>query len=516
MRNESNKSDLEQKAATSSAIRTVVKLDMKSYSILAQELEAKAKTALAVLDLHGEIADEIDNALSQVGSTRAQALINTAGDGGILGFETAEQAHAFTKHMIANRNQMNAQCGLVKDRRFFRFAITTGEVASSPIVGVDDAGDTIIRASRLEPEASLNGILIDHATYQKLPPEVQNTYAILPKRVEVKHGEQIQAYDWIAVDAEPRPENLLADLSKRLSDGSGMPVFAGAWCDALFEEFRSRKWLSLDKDEQPEKKRVAVVDLTVNAVTQRFRWIEAGAFSMGSPEKELDRQTNEGPQHRVRISQGFWFADTTCSQAFWLALVGGKNPAHFKNDLQNPVEQVSWNDVTGSFLSALNSALPDALEATLPSEAQWEYACRAGTDTPFSFGTNITPAQVNYNGNHPYADGAKGEYRKSTIPVKSLAANAWGLYQLHGNVLEWCRDGRREYPSTSEVLVDPEGPVVVTRAVRGGCWINDAWFARAAFRDAGTPESRDDLVGFRLLLRSREPSTRPARGARAV
>ncbi|TAN50525.1 MAG: formylglycine-generating enzyme family protein, partial [Methylococcaceae bacterium] len=116
---------------------------------------------------------------------------------------------------------------------------------------------------------------------------------------------------------------------------------------------------------------------------QRLRWIEPGVFWMGSPQDEPERDSNEGPRHRVTLTQGFWLADTACTQALWRTVMGN-NPSDFKDDEQCPVEQVSWNDVQ-DFLRKLEALLPGC-EAHLPSEAQWEYACRAGSDTPFSFG----------------------------------------------------------------------------------------------------------------------------------
>lgn len=266
-------------------------------------------------------------------------------------------------------------------------------------------------------------------------------------------------------------------------------------------------------------------DMCVDSVTQRFRWIEPGEFLMGSPENESDRGENEGPQHRVRISEGYWLGDTACTQAFWLAVMGGDNPSQFSDDLQNPVEQVSWDDVQ-AFLRKLQQKLPEGNEPALPTEAQWEYACRAGTISPFSPGENVTTAKANFNGDYLYADAAKGEYREKTVPVRSLAPSRWGLYEMHGNVDEWCADDLREYPqiAASGVVVDPVGPTEpgprtirgggswfgmagrrVSRVVRGGSWFDGAQYARSAYRYAYGRDYRYDRIGFRLSLRSKSP-----------
>ncbi len=267
------------------------------------------------------------------------------------------------------------------------------------------------------------------------------------------------------------------------------PLYACAWGD---DEFGLWVDFSLTASERSE------------SVTQRLRWIEAGNFKMGSPNKEPERLDHEGPQHEVTISQGFWLADTACTQALWLAVMGGENPSHFQDDLNQPVEQVSWHQVQ-TFLQRLQTMLPDC-QADLPSEAEWEYACRAGTNKPFSFGANITPQQVNYDGNHPYLGGEPGQYREKTVPVKSLPANPWGLYEMHGNVDEWCKDGQRSYDEQAQI--DPCGPMAgddLPRVIRGGSWFNGAGRARSAGRDADHPGLAFNVLGYRVCLRSIEP-----------
>ena len=236
------------------------------------------------------------------------------------------------------------------------------------------------------------------------------------------------------------------------------------------------------------------VEFVYKNVPQRMRWIEPGTFMMGSPEDEPERYDDEGPQHQVTISQGYWLFDTAVTQELWVAVVG-ENPSRFSEDIQNPVERVSWDDCR-EFLEKLNQELP-GLELELPSEAQWEYACRARTTTPFSFGENITPDQVNYDGDIPYNNGDKGEYREKTVAVKSLPPNPWGLYEMHGNVREWCLDGVRDY--SAEAVTDPLGSTEAgaLRVIRGGSWFGDARLCRSACRSWRDPGFRGDLLGFR-------------------
>ncbi|RJF85260.1 formylglycine-generating enzyme family protein [Azospirillum cavernae] len=233
-----------------------------------------------------------------------------------------------------------------------------------------------------------------------------------------------------------------------------------------------------------------------DSVTQRLRWIPPCRFLMGSPEDEPLRNDNEGPQHAVTLSRGYWLFDTACTQALWQAVMG-ENPSRLTGDDRRPVDSVSWNDVQG-FLTRLNAGRP-GLELSLPTEAQWEHACRAGTTTPFSFGVAITPEQVNYNGHYPYTDDAKGLFRKETVPVASLPPNAWGLYEMHGNVWEWCADGQRDYSAEAET--DPRGPesVGAKRVLRGGSWKDRARIARAACRYWNLPVDRFGNFGFRCV-----------------
>ncbi len=233
-------------------------------------------------------------------------------------------------------------------------------------------------------------------------------------------------------------------------------------------------------------------EFAVGGVIQRMRWIAPGSFLMGSPESEAGRDDDER-QHPVSLTQGYWLADTACTQALWQAGMGN-NPSRFKGD-DRPVEMVSWDDAQG-FIKKLNQAISD-LNIRLPTEAEWEYACRAGTQTPFWFGDNITPEQVNYDGNYPYPGGKKGQYRKQTVDVKDLPCNAWGLYQMHGNVWEWCQDWFGDY--SAEAVTDPSGPDSGGyRVLRGGSWDSLGRYVRSASRDWFTPADRYVSIGFRL------------------
>ncbi|MBL8398919.1 MAG: formylglycine-generating enzyme family protein [Candidatus Accumulibacter sp.] len=280
-----------------------------------------------------------------------------------------------------------------------------------------------------------------------------------------------------------RPPRRLPDP---VSEESGVPV-----SEATVDTPEKPPWASAVGSDEYGR----YAEITIDGVRQRFRWIEPGSFEMGSPASEPGCGSDE-VQHTVTLSRGFWLADTACSQAFWQA-VTRSNPSDFKEVPRNPVENVSWNDAQ-SFVAELNRHLP-GLQARLPSEAEWEYACRAGTTTPFSFGGNIWPEQVNYDGNRPYASGKKGRYRARTVPVGSLPPNAWGLYEMHGNVSEWCADWYGSYPMGAQT--DPRGPQTgVYRVLRGGSWFYYGRYVRSAYRSRYVPGERSDGSGFRLAL----------------
>ena len=276
-------------------------------------------------------------------------------------------------------------------------------------------------------------------------------------------------------------------------------------------------------------------------------WIPGGELVMGSPPDELERCDSEGPQHRVRLA-GFWLGQTPITQAQWRAVArlvpplgerwqrqlpanpstfqpeGEKNasygrfallPAESNTD-QRPVEQVSWHEAM-EFCRRVETFLPDGsgLHCTLPSEAQWEYACRAGESTPFACGETITPELANYDANYTYADGPKGEYREQTMPVGMFPANAWGLHDMHGNVWEWCLDHWHENydeapfdgrawinPDTRDSDAEEEQP----RLLRGGSWYYFPGFCRSAARYLYQPVLASLNVGFRVVCLPQDPS----------
>jgi formylglycine-generating enzyme required for sulfatase activity len=248
-----------------------------------------------------------------------------------------------------------------------------------------------------------------------------------------------------------------------------------------------------------------------------FVRIEGGTFTMGSPSNEPQRFSDE-VQHRVTVS-AFYMGKYEVTQAEYEAVMG-TNPSNFKGS-NLPVECVSWYDVieycnrlsqneglTPAYTIDKNRSDPNnkgeddtirwmvmwnqnANGYRLPTEAEWEYACRAGTTTPFSTGNNITTSNANYDGNYPYNNNYKGTFREKTTPVGSFAPNPWGVYDMHGNVWEWCWDWSGSYFS---------GAVSgANRVIRGGSWYDSGWYLRSAYRGDYTPSYWFNRVGFRLV-----------------
>ncbi len=231
----------------------------------------------------------------------------------------------------------------------------------------------------------------------------------------------------------------------------------------------------------------------LNSLGMEFVYIEPGSFIMGSPEDEPGRSRNE-IQHQVTLTQGFYIQTTEVTQGQWQAVMGS-NPADFSACGDDcPVEFVSWNDVQ-AFIDALNSMGEGTYR--LPTEAEWEYVARAGSTTAFANG-QITETGTGYD---PVLD-SMGWYaynsNGSTHPVAQKQANAWGLYDMHGNVYEWCQDRYGSYPSES--VTDPEGPSSITiRVYRGGSWLRTARRCRSAFRSNDRPGFANRDLGFRLV-----------------
>ncbi len=224
-----------------------------------------------------------------------------------------------------------------------------------------------------------------------------------------------------------------------------------------------------------------------------FAWIPPGTFLMGSPPEEPERRDDER-QHKVTLTKGFYLGIHPVTQAQWQAIMGNNSSAFKGEDL--PVETVSWQDC-----QAFCEKLGQQWHYRLPTEAEWEYACRAGTTTPSPLGEIITTDQANYDGNHPHHKGEVGWYRRQTTPIGSFPPNVWGLFDMPGNVCEWCADWYNKDYYKRSPQEDPQGPKHgQDRVLRGGSWFNYGLCCRAACRVKNAPAARYSFNGFRVLL----------------
>jgi formylglycine-generating enzyme required for sulfatase activity len=254
----------------------------------------------------------------------------------------------------------------------------------------------------------------------------------------------------------------------------------------------------------------------VNSVGMKLVLVPAGRFTMGSPASEKERGNEEGPQHGVEITRAFYLGTFPVTQEQFRRVLG-TNPSHFaaegggrdqvkRLDTRSfPVERVSWEEAV-AFCHRL-SEMPEEKSRKrtyrLPTEAEWEHACRAGAtgSTPFSFGASLSSAQANCNGTYPYGGGARGPYLERTSAVGSFPSNAWGLFDMHGNVWEWCSDWFDLSTYATGANRDPAGPPAgKTKVLRGGSWGDIASRCRSAYRNRIMPASCGSSIGFRVVM----------------
>jgi formylglycine-generating enzyme required for sulfatase activity len=275
-----------------------------------------------------------------------------------------------------------------------------------------------------------------------------------------------------------------------------------------FMPVRSRPWA-------PETWQTKVIE---NSIGMKLVRIEAGVFQMGSPIGELERNAQEH-QHEVIISKPFYMGKFEVTQQEYERIMG-KNPAAFSKTGQQrnlvagldtqrfPIEMVSWHEAK-EFCKRLTDLERGALRITatmayaLPTESEWEYCCRAGTQTPFAFGETISTDQVNYDGMQSvYGAGKPGKRLNRPVPVGSYPANPWGLHDMHGNIWEWCEDGYAADFYKTGPKIDPVNPNNGdSRLLRGGGWGTNPGLTRSALRGYNGVSTRFEYNGFRVVLR---------------
>ena len=231
-----------------------------------------------------------------------------------------------------------------------------------------------------------------------------------------------------------------------------------------------------------------------NSIGMKFVWIPPGSFVMGSPKEEERREKSES-QHKVTLTKGFYMGKFTVTREEWQTVMGN-NPSNFSGEKNLPMAGLSWDNCQ-DFIKQLREK--DKKPYRLPTEAEWEYACRAGTKTPFHLGDTISPDEANVRGDDVYGNSKKGVNRKKTTPVGSFPANAWGLHDMHGNVWQWCQDWYGDYPQ--EDVVDPQGPEQgKSRVLRGGSFVSISLLSRSAYRYSRPPSWKYQSYGCRLCF----------------
>jgi formylglycine-generating enzyme required for sulfatase activity len=249
------------------------------------------------------------------------------------------------------------------------------------------------------------------------------------------------------------------------------------------------------QEKERELPKVVTTDLGLKLVL-----IPAGAFLMGSPETEVGRRLNEGPTHEVSITRPYYLSAHPVTQGQFEKVMGrnpSKHNAETGGSPNHPVEYVTWEEAV-EFCRRLSEG---ERVYRLPTEAEWEYACRAGTTTSFSLGEALSPAQANFDANFPYGDVARGRFLEQTTAVGIYPPNNFGLHDMHGNVWEWCADWFDSEYYRHSPRRDPAGSLAAKyRVIRGGSWINHAVTCRSAHRNGLAPNRRDGCTGFRVVV----------------
>ena len=272
-------------------------------------------------------------------------------------------------------------------------------------------------------------------------------------------------------------------------------------------------WAEVSKEQEAAARKLAVPVAFTNSIGMRFVLIPSGKFMMGSADSAKEARAkcvgitaapewaeDEHPRHKVRLTSAFYMSihEVTGAQLKTVAATGKKKKKRRSDGKGSPAHNVPWDEAV-KFSEEISKR--EGRTYRLPTEAEWEYACRAGTTTPFCFGETISTNHANYNWSVAYGSGQKVETKtkRGPVPVGSSPPNAWGLYDMHGNVWEWCWDWYGKYGEGA--ATDPKGPSNGTqRVVRGGCWLNSPGVCRSAKRNSHSPTGPPDNTGFRVIV----------------
>lgn len=471
---------------------TVVQLDLvkSSESTYAIERELGVEGTRILIK---RIQKFVENALDSVITPPDHDLIiSLGGDGYRILFKDVKNAYQFIKKFRQivedyNKNRNNKT-------REFRIAATTGEVdfdKSEPSANKIIGHYVLAPLSRLVTAAS-GWFYVDNSTFKILPDDVKQYFT--EESVKGKdHEEDIKAW---------RCKIIFDEQELQTQKFESVTVYPNG--QVTNRKQKQAFYFVESLGEVTGKPSAPFIEMVK---------IPGGTFKMGSPPDEPERRNSESPQHTVNL-EPFFLAKYPVTQEQWQFVAQlpqvnrelDKDPSGFKG-ANRPVERVSWYD---AIEFCLRLSQHTGRIYSLPSEAQWEYACRAGTTTPFHFGETITSELANYNANYVYDAGVKGTYREETTPVDSFkVANAFGLYDMHGNVWEWCLDdGHNNYegaPTDGSAWFDDNDNLYHKQGyavLRGGSWFYYPKSCRSASRDSNHRAERDFIgsnIGFRVV-----------------
>ena len=437
------------------------------------------------------------------------------------GYVSGTELGLYLQEKVPAHSRQNPQYGKIRDYDLARGDFVFQLASSGATVTKPDPS----RKTTLSVSANVTGarVLVDGRSVGKTPLEDKSLspgthrlrveaegYDAYEKRIRVESGRAVSLYVDLS-EAAPSQGRLFVETTpgdarvRILNIGpgffQGMDLDPGRYhVEVSSDGYETQKrWVTLSAGEdetismrlmevrvaQPVVPRPAVGGKKRNSLGMEFVYVSPGSFMMGSPSGESNRDSDE-KQHRVTLTRGYYMQTTEVTQGQWRKVMGS-NPSRFTNCGDNcPVEKVSWEDCQ-QFIRKLNGmGMEGTRKYRLPTEAEWEYAARAGTTGAYAGDLNSMAWYYNNSGGKTHAVGDKEH-------------NAWGLYDMHGNVWEWCQDWKGDYPSGS--VTDPTGPSSGSnRVIRGGGWGNGAWNCRSADRDWYVPGFRDDNLGFRLAF----------------
>jgi formylglycine-generating enzyme required for sulfatase activity len=464
--------------------RTLVKLDLEGYGDIANFVENIAD-ATAVAKLNARIKNLVEESLKQVGFEKGEILPKAAaGDAALVSFKVADDAHQFAISIHQNIEKWNFRLAFKHYKMEFRIGCATGELDISTH---DGCLNTV--AYRLEPKAHPGGTLIDTQTYNELSPVFQAEYDI-EEMIPGKRQEKYRVRRWLN-----NSKNKLGIINRILDipqiNGSQTCSFEVVTlnnkAEEVHREFQYFNYLSeLIEDQEI-----------------RMMIIPGGEYGMGTSEKGCHR--SEQPHHLVNVP-AFLMSHFPITKAQWkvvssfpeinrtLKKISSRGP------IKSPVVNVSWYDAV-EFCDRLS--LKTGCIYRLPTEAEWEYACKGGSNTQFHFGETISSQYVNYNASSSYRSESPSIYRKRLSLINEFKLpNKFGLFDMHGNVWEWCldhwHDDYQSAPSDASSWVNPDS--TLRRVLRGGSWKCEAYLCRSTSRFANNEsDNLSDDIGFRIV-----------------